>query len=175
MEHRWNDTERGRRKQAYWGKTYCSAAERRYIWHYYGDRACWVTSPTVARTFPMLQKIPKTNKHEVSVARCCLLQVKSLAEERSSLLPTRSVWSWVVVAQRTTVWRMLVTSLVQILSKTYKLHLRLHWWSRGSVLVFGTQVRGFTPGRSRRISRAKKILSTPSFGGEVKPSVGPMS
>ena len=38
-------------------------------------------------------------------------------------------------------------------------------WSRGSVLAFGTQVRGFTPGRSRRIFRAKKILSTPSFGG----------
>ena len=44
-------------------------------------------------------------------------------------------------------------------------------WSRGSVLAFGSQVRGFTPGRSHRIFRAKKILSTPSFGGEVKPSV----
>ena len=33
-------------------------------------------------------------------------------------------------------------------------------WSRGSVLAFITQVRGFKPG-----------LSTPSFGGEVKPSV----
>jgi len=31
------------------------------------------------------------------------------------------------------------------------------------VLAFGTQVRGFKPG--------EKILSTPSFGGEVKPSV----
>jgi hypothetical protein len=29
-------------------------------------------------------------------------------------------------------------------------------WSRGSVLAFGTQVRGFKPGRSRRIVRAKK-------------------
>jgi hypothetical protein len=38
------------------------------------------------------------------------------------------------------------------------------------VLAFGTQVRGFAPGRSRRIFRAKKILSTPVFGGEVKPS-----
>jgi hypothetical protein len=28
-------------------------------------------------------------------------------------------------------------------------------WSRGSVLAFGTQVRGFTPGRSRRNFRAK--------------------
>ena len=44
-------------------------------------------------------------------------------------------------------------------------------WSRGSVLAFRTQVRGFKPGRSLRIFRAKKILSTPSFGGEVKPSV----
>ena len=44
-------------------------------------------------------------------------------------------------------------------------------WSRGSVLAFGTQVRGFAPGRSRRIFRAKKILSTPSFGREVKSSV----
>jgi len=40
------------------------------------------------------------------------------------------------------------------------------------VLAFGTQVRGFKPGQSRRIFKGKKkILSTPSFGGEVKPSV----
>ena len=44
-------------------------------------------------------------------------------------------------------------------------------WSRSSVLVFSTQVRGFKPDRSSQIFRAKKILSTPSFGGEVKPSV----
>ena len=44
-------------------------------------------------------------------------------------------------------------------------------WSRGSVLAFSTQVRGFKPGRSRRIFNGEKILSTPSFGGEVKPSV----
>jgi hypothetical protein len=37
-----------------------------------------------------------------------------------------------------------------------------HWiterlrWSRGSVLAFGTQVRGFKPGRNRRIFLAKK-------------------
>jgi len=40
-----------------------------------------------------------------------------------------------------------------------------------SVLAFGTQVREFKPGRSRRIFRAKKILSAPFFGGVVKPSV----
>ena len=50
---------------------------------------------------------------------------------------------------------------------TYK---RLRW-SRGSVLAFSSQVRGFKHGRSRWIFRAKEILSTPSFGGEVKPSV----
>ena len=33
------------------------------------------------------------------------------------------------------------------------------------------QVRGFKPGRSRRIFQGEKILSTPSFGREVKPSV----
>ena len=45
-------------------------------------------------------------------------------------------------------------------------------WSRGSVLAFSTQVRGFKPGRSRRIFfKGEKILSMPSFGGEVKPSV----
>ena len=40
-----------------------------------------------------------------------------------------------------------------------------------SVLAFDTLVRGFKPGRSRRIFKGEKILSTPSFGGEVKPSV----
>jgi hypothetical protein len=39
-----------------------------------------------------------------------------------------------------------------------------------SVLAFGTQVCGFKPGRSRRIFKGEKILSTPPFGGEVKPS-----
>jgi len=29
-------------------------------------------------------------------------------------------------------------------------------WSRGSVLAFGTQVRGFKPVRSRRIFKGKK-------------------
>ena len=53
--------------------------------------------------------------------------------------------------------------------KVYGTH-RLRW-SRGSVLAFSTQVSGFKPGRSRRIFKGKKILSTPSFRGEVKPSV----
>ena len=37
--------------------------------------------------------------------------------------------------------------------------------------AFGTHVRGFKPGRSRRIFQRKKILSTPSFGREVEPFV----
>jgi hypothetical protein len=40
-----------------------------------------------------------------------------------------------------------------------------------SVLATGTQVRGFKPGRSRRIFKGQIILSTPSFGREVKPIV----
>jgi len=47
----------------------------------------------------------------------------------------------------------------------------LYRWSRGSVLAFSTQVRGFKPSRSHQIFKGEKILSTPSFGGEVKPSV----
>jgi len=43
-------------------------------------------------------------------------------------------------------------------------------YSRGSVLAFSTQVRGFKPGRSHQIFKGKKVLSTPSFRGEVKPS-----
>ena len=54
---------------------------------------------------------------------------------------------------------------------TYNFLLAYFKRSRGSSLAFGTQVRGFKPGRSLRIFQGEKILSTPSFGGEVKPSV----
>ena len=37
--------------------------------------------------------------------------------------------------------------------------------------AFSAQVCGFEPGRSCRIFKAEKILSTPPFGGEVKLSV----
>jgi hypothetical protein len=40
-----------------------------------------------------------------------------------------------------------------------------------SMLASGTQVRGFKTGRSRRIFLAEKILSMPSFRGEIKPPV----
>jgi hypothetical protein len=40
-----------------------------------------------------------------------------------------------------------------------------------SMLAFGTQDDEFKPVRSRRIIQGEKILSMPSFGGEVKPLV----
>ena len=55
---------------------------------------------------------------------------------------------------------------VHIYIYMYDIRLR---WSRGSVLAFSTQVCGFK--LVRRIFRAKKILSAPSFGRKVKPSV----
>ena len=44
-------------------------------------------------------------------------------------------------------------------------------WSRGSMLPYGTQVRGFKPNRSRWIFQGEKFLSRPSFRRKVKPSV----
>jgi hypothetical protein len=40
-----------------------------------------------------------------------------------------------------------------------------------SAVASGTQIRGFKPGRSCRIFKGGKVLSTPSFGREVKPWV----
>jgi hypothetical protein len=71
-------------------------------------------------------------------------------------------------------WRkmFIVTShfVIGIINETVTYHKRLRW-SRGCVLASSTQVRGFKPGRSRRIFHGEKIPSTPSFGGEVKPAV----
>ena len=47
-------------------------------------------------------------------------------------------------------------------------------WSRGSVLVFGTQVRGFKPDRSRRIFQDKKDPEH-SFLRKGSKAVCPMS
>ena len=44
-------------------------------------------------------------------------------------------------------------------------------WSRGSVLPLVPKFAGSNPAEAVRFFRAKKILSKPSFGGEVKPSV----
>ena len=43
-----------------------------------------------------------------------------------------------------------------------------------SALAFGTQVRGFKPGRSRRIFQGEKILKR-AFLRKVSKTVGPMS
>jgi hypothetical protein len=40
-----------------------------------------------------------------------------------------------------------------------------------SALAYGTQVRWFKPGQSRRIFQGEKILRATSFGREVKPWV----
>ena len=45
------------------------------------------------------------------------------------------------------------------------------WWSRGSTLPLSTQVRRFKPGRSHQDFQGQKIVSVPSFRGEVKLSV----
>ena len=58
-----------------------------------------------------------------------------------------------------------------VICKTFVMSLFRLRWSRGSVLTFGTQVGGFKPDRSRWIFQGEKILSTTSFGVEVKPSV----
>jgi cellulose synthase/poly-beta-1,6-N-acetylglucosamine synthase-like glycosyltransferase len=46
-------------------------------------------------------------------------------------------------------------------------------WSRGSVLAFSTQVRGFKPGRIHWIFRAKK--NQHAFLRRGSKAVGPMS
>jgi len=58
--------------------------------------------------------------------------------------------------------------------KPYSLPFEGGGWSRGSVLAFSTQVRGFKPGRSRRILRAKKNPQY-AFLRRGSKAVGPMS
>jgi hypothetical protein len=54
----------------------------------------------------------------------------------------------------------------QFLRDTSMCRIKRLGWSRGSVLTFGTKVRGFTPGRSRRIFRAKKLSARLSSEGK---------
>ena len=79
----------------------------------------------------------------------------------SSLL--KSAWFFRQFADTGKRWLLYTCWIFIFVVKIYRLR-----WSRGSVLAFGTQVRGFKP---VGFLRAKKILSAPSFGGEVKPSV----
>jgi len=57
---------------------------------------------------------------------------------------------------------------------THSVHRKRLRWSRGSVLAFGTQVRGFAPGWSLRIFRAKKNPQH-AFLRRGSKAVGPMS
>ena len=47
-----------------------------------------------------------------------------------------------------------ISRIFSPLSSFYRLR-----WSRGSVLAFGTQVRGFKPGRSRRKKSSARLSS----------------
>ena len=76
----------------------------------------------------------------------------------------------VVIAYFKAPYKLLIKKQLYIYIPLYISLMRLRW-SRGSVLAFSTQVRGFKPSRSLRIFKGEKILSTPSFGGEVKPLV----
>ena len=67
--------------------------------------------------------------------------------------------------------RVFVTLFFQFLCRLLTYYMLRLWWSRGSVLAFSTKVRGFKPARSCRIFQGERILSTPSFGREVKPFV----
>ena len=79
---------------------------------------------------------------------------------------------------------MLYKETMAVSSKIHTKHINTHYGQNvkqtyllllftylAASVAFSTQVRGFKPGRSRRIFQGEKILSTPSFGKEVKPFV----
>jgi hypothetical protein len=89
-------------------------------------------------------------------------------------------FSWYTLFSQTRKWRpshsgITVSSGMEEMPSLFMPVLRLKVSSFGglgvSALAFGTQVRGFKPGWSRRIFQGEKILSAPSFGREVKPWV----
>ena len=61
----------------------------------------------------------------------------------------------------------IIILLLLLLLCDYRCHyctLKRIRWSRGSVLSFGTQVRGLNPAEAVGFFRPKNILSTASFG-----------
>jgi hypothetical protein len=80
------------------------------------------------------------------------------------------LWEWLPQTFRVVLLTLMLLSPAQMILWKSSYGGRL-WWSRGNVLAFGTQDCGFKQGRSCLIFQGKKILSMPSFGGEVKPSV----
>jgi hypothetical protein len=86
---------------------------------------------------------------------CCQVDVSASVwslVQRSSTECNVLVWSWILDNEEALAhWGLLCHGKKNSISNPKRLR-----WSRDSVLAFGIQVRGFTPGRSRRIFRAKK-------------------
>jgi len=89
----------------------------------------------------------------------------SLSRSQSTKLPSTINYAIVQTWLRFK-WNTMLAKSVLISKYSSLLSLQRLRWSRGSVMSFGTQVRGFKPGRSCRIFRAKK---------NPQHAVGPMS
>jgi hypothetical protein len=102
------------------------------------------------------------------------------ATGRASDFTTYSLFMFMQIVQNATEWSTKMAdgislSLLSTFVKKTCNHLQHTLSGFGglvvSMLASGTRVRGFQPGRSRRIFSGVKILSMPSFGREVKPWV----
>jgi hypothetical protein len=73
------------------------------------------------------------------------------------------------------IWTSLKLEMLKYVRVYIYIHISLYYINFSGLVVrmlaSGIQVRGFKPGRSRPIFQGEKILSMPSFGVEVKPSV----
>jgi hypothetical protein len=101
---------------------------------------------------------------EVLLRELCLFPVTRVETTRSkAILGLKQLCKimWLNVVPHTREFAFFATSIFVVIN----LRPRRLRWSRGCVLAFSTQVRGFKPGRS------EKILSTTSFGREIKPLV----
>jgi len=99
---------------------------------------------------------------------CCLTKTIFLVTYQSRRHPQNKYTKFSQFSR----WRLQFQSTFNITSLMFSLSRRLGLpdFVNCPLSGFGTQVRGFAPGRNRRSLKAKKILSTPSFGGKVKPS-----
>ena len=96
--------------------------------------ACWIPKATnthweyaIFIAFSTVTMVARTRLHVTFFVHCLSCSIRSLN------LPLHKI------------------SIIRWVYSFYRLR-----WSSGSVLAFSTQVRGFKPGRSRRIFRAKK-------------------
>jgi hypothetical protein len=115
--------------------------------------------------------------HYVSFCSCQLLSSLVVLHLLGSVCqPLQSVWLTSLWATRLTCFSVLQRQQGGIFI-LQRLQIDLYSTVAGggfgglgvSALAFGTQVRGFKPGRRRRIFQGEKILSAPSFGRVVKP------